>query len=135
MSRLTLVDDGTLDTVFACDACGREVRYAGDHFERDESGYLPDTAEADAAAEHEEECEGPEDTSHYGLACRWHGGQWSSLYAFLSSGTVTQGLACEIRECITIARKQDEHPAEVQGLEDFEQWAEQEEKKILDTNS
>jgi hypothetical protein len=31
------------------------------------------------------------------IASEWHNGQWSSLYAFASSGTVTNGLCPEIR--------------------------------------
>lgn len=32
-------------------------------------------------------------------ASHWHGGQWSALYAFCSSGTVVPGLASEANPC------------------------------------
>lgn len=69
-----------------------------------------------------------EDFSHYALAERWHGGQWSPLYAFLSTGTVTEGLSSEILSCMSHATKnsdEEEHSA----LFEFAQWAETEEAK------
>jgi hypothetical protein len=35
------------------------------------------------------------------VASEWHGGQWSALYAFASSGAIVRGLACE---CDTAAQ-------------------------------
>ena len=32
-------------------------------------------------------------------AALWHGGQWSALYAFLSTGTVLPGLSSEAEAC------------------------------------
>ncbi len=49
---MTLLDDGTLDTVFGCDVCGTEVRYSTEWAQvyRDETGALTDK-EAYTAAE------------------------------------------------------------------------------------
>lgn len=69
-----------------------------------------------------------ESLSHYDLACRWHGGQWSALYAFLSSGTVTHGLAREVKHCTMLATQWGE---EIDALKDFLAWAEIEENKLL----
>lgn len=33
------------------------------------------------------------------IAANWHGGQWSSLYAFSSTGTIDEGLIVEIERC------------------------------------
>ena len=33
-------------------------------------------------------------------ASAWHGGQWSPLYAFASSGTVVRGAASEAEHCL-----------------------------------
>lgn len=38
------------------------------------------------------------------LAYAWHGGQWSPLYAFASSGTIVSGLARESLRCAELAR-------------------------------
>lgn len=38
------------------------------------------------------------------LAGSWHGGQWSAMYAFCSSGTILIGLDTEIRQAIREAR-------------------------------
>lgn len=124
MKKVHLRDDGTLDHVFKCKDCRQEIRYATDHFQPE------DDREEIASSDHAAECEGPEDTSHYALACRWHGGQWTSLYAFLSSGTVTHGLAKEIRTCVAIAERQGEHMVEIASLKDFLTWAEGEENKL-----
>lgn len=55
MNRMALVDDGTLDTVFRCGACGREDRYTGGdegpwELRRDETGALENGTEAIAYA-------------------------------------------------------------------------------------
>lgn len=46
--KISLGDDGTTDTVFAC-TCGEELGYDGEAFERDESGALIDEPAALAA--------------------------------------------------------------------------------------
>lgn len=38
------------------------------------------------------------------LASQWHGGQFSPLYAFASSGTVVAGAANEARICLGFVR-------------------------------
>lgn len=40
------------------------------------------------------------DTQYRELAALWHGGMWSPLYAYCSSGSVVRGLCNEIRACI-----------------------------------
>lgn len=127
---LTLCDDGTMDTVFHCEHCSRELRYS--EVERDSEGYIPEEEISRLSAEHAEECEGPKDLSHEELASRWHGGQWTALYAFLYTGTVTEWLSSEILSCITHAEK-NSHANEVQALKEFQQWAEQEEAKKFPT--
>ncbi len=37
------------------------------------------------------------------LASQWHGGQWSALYSFASTGTIQPSLASEIVECFGMA--------------------------------
>lgn len=39
------------------------------------------------------------------IASEWHGGQWTNLYSFASTGTVRdmQGLISEIRDCMRYA--------------------------------
>jgi hypothetical protein len=54
--NLTLVDDGTMDTVFECSECERHIRFLD--FPRDWDGGPMLDAIDDATAEHEEECEG-----------------------------------------------------------------------------
>lgn len=56
------------------------------------------------------------------LAYAYHSGQWSSLYAYASSGTPTLGLAFEVQESIATARKY--YPEDVEDLEKFSEWAE-----------
>lgn len=34
------------------------------------------------------------------IACEWHGGQWSPLYALCSSGAIVEGVEAEITECL-----------------------------------
>lgn len=58
MGKLFLADDGTLDTVFECAECGKEIRYS--EFERDDTGEPEAEALAEAEREHAEECEGEE---------------------------------------------------------------------------
>jgi hypothetical protein len=41
------------------------------------------------------------------VASQYHGGQWSALYAFASTGTVTTGLIRECRECLEWCEQQD----------------------------
>jgi hypothetical protein len=41
-------------------------------------------------------------------AGHWHGGQWSALYAFSSSGTVTHGLRSEASQCADDADNRDD---------------------------
>ncbi len=69
------------------------------------------------------------ETQHdfHALAASWHGGQWFPLYAFLSTGTVTEGLSGEIRSCLRMAEKH--HPEDIDGLKAFLEWAEAEEAK------
>lgn len=124
---LTLCDDGTMDTVFHCEHCSGELRYSD--VERDSEGYIPEEEISRLSADHAEECEGPEDLSHEELASRWHGGQWTALYAFLSSGTVTLGLTMEVVSATESARKQECHTAEIDALEEFSRWAQIEETK------
>lgn len=52
-TRMVLSDDGTMDTVFACAACGREYRFNYDG----EGGYaaFKKWARDDAAFQHESE--------------------------------------------------------------------------------
>ena len=38
------------------------------------------------------------------LAGKYHGGQWSALYAFASTGTIQPSLASEIVECFKLAK-------------------------------
>ena len=37
------------------------------------------------------------------IAGQWHGGQWSALYSFASTGTIQPSLASEIVECFDLA--------------------------------
>ncbi len=53
------------------------------------------------------------------LAGQWHGGQWSSLYAFASTGTVQPSLASEIVECFEMVKSTDEPTRELRRLESF----------------
>ncbi len=49
-----LGDDGTLDTVFVCDVCGREIRYS--EIDRDEDGCVLPSEFERVAEEHADEC-------------------------------------------------------------------------------
>lgn len=117
-----------MDTVFQCEHCSQWVRYS--EVERDSEGYIPEEEVSRLASEHAEECAGPEDLSHHELSSRWHGGQWTALYAFLSTGTVQETLSSEIRSCIPHAEK-NSHEKEVQAMKEFQQWAEQKEAKLF----
>jgi hypothetical protein len=70
------------------------------------------------------------------LASLWHGGQWSPLYAFSSTGTVVEGLSGEIRSCLRSAERMlaGNNVAEIDSddidrLKEFLEWAEAEEAK------
>jgi len=54
--NITLLDDGTMDTVFQCDICGRELRYS--EVERDECGDVLESELERISEEHAEECDG-----------------------------------------------------------------------------
>lgn len=134
MIKIFLVDDGTLDTVFECEICSEQIRYS--EFARDMVDGSP-LAEAmdDADAEHAAECEGPSDASlaFSSLARDYHGGQWTDLYAYASSGTVACGLALEIFSCILIAQRNNAHEKEILALKEFHTWAELAEQKLPQT--
>ena len=40
------------------------------------------------------------------IAGDWHGGQWTALYAYSSTGTIIPGLLSEISECLKDATRQ-----------------------------
>lgn len=46
------------------------------------------------------------------VASHWHGGQWSALYAFASSGTIVAGLAREANECAEHAQSSPDDGAD-----------------------
>lgn len=52
---LTLLDDGTLDTVFQCDLCGETLRYAD--ISRDEYGDIEEREREAIEEDHADECE------------------------------------------------------------------------------
>lgn len=56
------------------------------------------------------------------LAQAYHGGQFSALYAYASSGTVTIGLAREVESALRIAEN-GEYWDDIETLEEFQQWA------------
>jgi len=60
-TSLTLIDDGTLDTVFECTRCGDRIRYTD--FEREPDGRPMDGAITEADSYHFDECEGVTDAS------------------------------------------------------------------------
>jgi hypothetical protein len=66
------------------------------------------------------------------LACDWHGGQWSALYAFLSSGTVEHGLARELRTCLASTLRREEVAEDEAPLREFLAWAELAESELAD---
>lgn len=41
------------------------------------------------------------------LAGEWHDGQWSALYSFSSTGTITEFLPKEIRDCFPLANSRE----------------------------
>lgn len=53
------------------------------------------------------------------IASEWHGGQWTNLYSFASTGTVrdTKGLVSEIRDCMPYANATERK--RLQMLADF----------------
>lgn len=123
MENFSLVDDGTMDTVIRCQTCKQSERFS------DVERFADPDADAEAIsslyAQHT--CE---DISHARLAELYHSGQWSPLYAFLSTGTVVQGLHSEILSCIRKQAK-NAHCAEMAALEEFSTWAECEEAKLF----
>lgn len=34
------------------------------------------------------------------VASEWHGGQWTALYAFASTGSIVEGVLAEVEQCI-----------------------------------
>ena len=55
------------------------------------------------------------------IASEWHSGQWSPLYAFSSSGTITCGIVREINECLNACHLivNEEQIFELRSLLDF----------------
>ena len=133
MKNLHLVDDGTMDTVFYCEQCSQQVRYS--NVETDSEGYILEEEISSIEADHANECEGPppETLSHHALACDYHSGQWSALYAFSSTGTVTETLSSEIRSALAHAEKMAHHPAEINALKEFLEWAKTQESNKFPT--
>lgn len=124
MENFTLVDDGTMDTVIRCQTCKQAERFSDVERSSD-----PDAdAETLSSLYAQHSCE---DISHARLAELYHGGQFFPLYAFLSSGTVVNGLHSEILSCLRMVRKNGRHCAELAALEEFAQWAECEEAKLF----
>lgn len=120
MENFSLVDDGTMDTVIRCETCKQVERFSD--VERSSDPEADAETLSSLYAQHT--CE---DLSHARLAELYHGGQWSALYAFLSTGSVVNGLHSEILSCIRMAEKSSKHCAELAALEEFAQWAEKEE--------
>lgn len=52
---VSLLDDGTMDTVFQCDTCGKEIRYS--EVDRDEYGYVLESEYERVAEEHADSME------------------------------------------------------------------------------
>ena len=51
------------------------------------------------------------------IASEWHGGQWSPLYAFSSTGTIVSGINSEIEECLrTVYPHSDEDISNLRDL-------------------
>lgn len=120
MENFSLVDDGTMDTVIRCQTCKQVERFS----EVERSADPDADAEILSSLYREHTCE---DLSHARLAELYHSGQWSPLYAFLSTGTVVNGLHSEILSCIRMAEKSSKHCAELAALEEFAEWAKGEE--------
>lgn len=55
--KMYLIYDGTMDTVFVCENCGKEIRYCFEAVERDGDGMVTLSAFEQAEEEHSEECE------------------------------------------------------------------------------
>lgn len=49
------------------------------------------------------------------VAMLYHGGQWSSLYSFGSSGMAVPGLASEALKCAELADTNDDYDFECEG--------------------
>ena len=122
MENFSLVDDGTMDTVIRCDTCKQTETFS--EVERSDDSDTDTEILSSLYATHE--CV---DVSFHRLAELYHSGQWSPLYAFLSTGTVVETLSCEIRSAIRMQEKSSTHCAELAALEEFAQWAEAEEAK------
>lgn len=123
---LDVLDDGTMDTVLRCPDCRKKIRYSD--VDRTDETWLEEFS-----AEHADECEGPEDLSKEKLAELYHSGQWSALYAFLSTGTITEGISAELRSAIRAAQDQQVHEYEILSLQEFLEWADAEEAKKFPT--
>jgi hypothetical protein len=119
-----------MDTVFECDECGRELRYSSEGINRDECGDVSDEEIQRVCEEHADECEGPADVSWRTLAGHYHGGQWSALYAYSSSGTRVDGLTSEVRDAYDLAvanfrsKSTECNWREEEALSDFLAWCE-----------
>lgn len=70
MADVSLIDDGTMDTVFECSDCGRELRYSFEGIERTEDGDLAEGELERVSEEHAEECE-PEERHNILCGCGW----------------------------------------------------------------
>lgn len=121
---LNLVDDGTLDTVFECEACGEHLRWNSDEITREADGGPDAKSIRRCTREHDDECEGREEPSFTTLAEWYHGGQWSALYAFSSSGTVTRGLTNEVRFAVKAENTRRGRLVEKRAMLAFLEWAE-----------
>ena len=124
MENFSLVDDGTMDTVIRCQTCKQTERFSDVERSSDPEA----DAETLSSLYREHTCE---DVSHARLAELYHSGQSSPLYAFLSTGTVVQGLHSEILSCIRMVKLSKQYHAELSSLEEFSQWAECEEAKLF----
>ena len=72
-------------------------------------------------------------------ASAWHGGQWSPLYAFASSGTVVAGAASEAEHCLRFYTDDasDTDRAALRALVDYlaeHEPAEEDEEETDDNN-
>jgi len=119
MENFSLQDDGSLDTLIQCQTCKQTERFSDVERSSDPEA----DAEILSKLYREHTCE---NVSHARLAELYHSGQASPLYAFLSTGSVVQGLHSEILSCIRMQEK-NSHCAEMAALEEFAEWAEREE--------
>lgn len=58
------------------------------------------------------------------IAVWWHGGQWSALYAFCSTGTRRDDLLAEVRQCLAevkthIGLYAEDHLRQLNGLYEY----------------